>query len=759
VTATTWDKISRLRPAAASRLQAPRCPDALSSFELAPMSTTSTSGSRRLSKAVPTSVVSLPRIAAWRRRGGRVEFAVALAGYALTAAVLTWPLVLHIGSSIYLSPGRPYGDYTGEIANLHALLVGPHNPFVPGTIHSFNAPEGLAINWVLDLATIPEITILYILGGLFGATSAFDLEVLLGFIASGVAMFALVRERTGRFAIALLIGWAFAFYPFAVASGEHPDYLNGWPLVLLLWAGLRALDRPTVRRGAVAGAATILGLSWTPYFLLIGGVAFAAEVVAALVIGWRERRLRAQAIAFGVATCMVGVYVALILVLSKLYPGDTGQRVNSLFDVIAQSSRPLNYVLAPPWNHFLGHWTGEKVIARGWAGAEKTLYVGLSLVLLALIAVFALLRRRLNPNHARAVFVAGLIAVVAAFCSGPPQVAISGHLVNMPSWYLFHLTGGFRIYSRFVIVLEMCLCVMAGIGLVALLPRRRPLLGAAVLVGVAAVVVLDLWGPIPEHFGRLSVPRIYATLAKQPPGIYADYPIGPVAEKPDYHDIFFQAYAGHPILNGSAPGSVATARNETLADLALPTTSANLLARGVRYVLVEHHPLPPFEAVGVPERGYDVIDEEGYATLYRVTGAPSAALVPLAGFSVGEGASSAVYRWITAPTARLEIKAPCAACKGDIEFGVASFVRPRVLTVVDETNGRLLKRVIVDKAVRIRVPLSLSNQTVLRISTSPGPQSIAAAFPGSPDTRDVSVNVQAPQVRVAAGGRELLGSW
>jgi hypothetical protein len=699
------------------------------------------------------------RIASKWRPSGRAEFALALGVYLLTAAIVTWPLVLHIGSSIYLSPGRSYGDYTGEIANVQALIEGLRNPFAPGRIPNFNAPEGVSISWVLNLVTIPEICLLYTLGLIFGAVAALDLEVLIGFVASGVAMFGLARSLTRRFAIALLVGWAFAFYPFPVANGEHPDYLNGWPLVIMLWAALRTLDRPTLARGAILGAAGLLALSWTPYYLLLGGVAFATVVCVALVVGWRERRLKAQAIAFGIASSIVAAYMAGVLILSKLYPGDTGQRVNSLADVVAQSSRPLNYVLAPSWNHFLGHWTRATVVAHRWDGAEKSLYVGLSLVLLALFALLGLIRRRLTASQRRAVLVAGTVGVVAAFCSGPPQVVVGGHLINLPSWYLFHLTGGFRIYSRFVIVLEMCLCALAAVGLLSLLPRGRPRLASAVLAAAAVLVVLDLWGPTPNHLGRISVPRIYATLAKQPPGIYADYPIGPVAEKPDYHDIFFQAYAHHPILNGAAPGSLAASRNEALADPSQPTTSSELLARGVRYILVEHNPLPPYEAVTVPERGYTVIAGDSYATLYRVTGAPVAKVEALAGFALPEGAPSAQYRWITAPTARLAVKAACSPCRGEIEFGLASLVRPRTVRVVDEASGRVLARLSVSKATRIRVSLAFNREVVLQLSTSPGPRSIAATYPGSPDPRSVSVNVQSPQVRVSGAGGVELGSW
>lgn len=686
----------------------------------------------------------------WRRRAGQLRYQFAAAGaiYLLTAIVATWPLVLHIGSGLYLSPDRPYGDYTGTIATLHSLVAGPYNPFLPGHLHNIDAPEGLRITWVLNIASFPEVITLYILALVFGAPAAFDLYVLLAYLGSGLAMFGLIRSLTGRFAVAALFGWAFAFYPFALATGEHPDYMHGWPLVLMVWAGLRAVERPTWRRGLLAGAAAVLAFAWTPYYLLIGGVAYGCEVAAALAIGLFERRLKAQTLAFGVASCVVGAYLVLIVGLSHVAPGATAQPSNSIYDVIAQSARPLNYVLAPSWNSLLGRLTGHEVASRGWGGAEKTLYVGLSLVFLALVAALALVRRKLSRTHRHAVIVAGTIGVVAALCSGPPQVSVGGHLVNMPSWYLFHITSGFRIYSRFVIVIELALCVLAGIGLVALLPAAKPRLRAAIVAVAAVVVVLDLWAPVPYHFERLKVPHLYAILAKQPPGIYADYPLGPANIRPDYHDLYLQEYAGdHPTVNGYQTGTVEAERDEGLADLSAPGVGGRLRDLGVRYVLLERHPIEPFVAASPPTHGFVELASESYGTLYRNDNPPAPTVEALAGFSVPEGDPAEPFRWITAPVARLRVTAICSTCKGVLGFGVASFARPRIVTVTDNANGRVLYRGRVGTFSEVSIPLTFNHTTVLRITASPGPQSVHATN-GSPDTRSVSVNLQAPRLEL-----------
>ncbi len=689
-------------------------------------------------------------------RRERVPLAIAAAVYVVTAIAVTWPLVLHLGSALYLSPHRPYGDYTGTLANLQSLLDGPHIPFLPGHISQLNAPNGLSVDWGLNLVILPESSLLFVLGLLFGSVAAVSLFELIGFVASGLAMFGLTRWVTRNAWVALLSGWAFAFYPYAVANGEHPDFIHGWPLVLMLWAGLRALERPTVRRGLLAGGGAVLALAWTPYYLLLAGMAFAAEVVAALVVGWRRRQLPAHVRCFGVASAIVAGYIVLVLAIAAVDPAAGTHPSNSLNDVIAQSARPANYYLAPSWNGLLGRVTGSELVQRGWDSTEKTLYVGLSLVALALVAVAMALRRRLTPGQTRAVIVAATVGVVAALCSGPPQVRIAGHLVNMPSWYLFHLTNGFRIYTRFVIVVELALCVLAGIGLASLLARRSGRLRAIVFAGVGVIVALDLWGPIPSHFERLRVPGIYARLAKLPPGTYADYPLGPADQRPDYHDLFYQHYAGHPAVNGYPAGSVYAGRDQALADLSVPDVGSQLAALGVRYVLVERHPLPPFVEPPPPGPGFVELASDSYAVLYRNDSAVVTPIDPSSGFSDQEGDPHASFRWIDAPTAVLRIQADCSVCNGVLTFGSSSFARPRLLTVRDAATGRVLARTTVGMSATITVRLHFSRTTTISLTTAPGPQSIAQTT-GSQDQRHVSVNVQAPQFRL--DGQKVGGTW
>ena len=198
--------------------------------------------------------------------------------YALFTVFLTWPLLPHLGSAAYLDQTSPHGgDLSGSIAQLRELVDGRHNPFAPGRQHDFDAPSGLGIRWALNLASFSSNGLLYLLALAFGATVAYGVFTVLGYAASGLAMFLLVRHLTRDSWIALVCGWAFAFYPFVVVTGEHPQFVHGWVFVVMFWRFLRLYEEPSMRNGVWAGLASILALSWTQQFILIGGIALESE--------------------------------------------------------------------------------------------------------------------------------------------------------------------------------------------------------------------------------------------------------------------------------------------------------------------------------------------------------------------------------------------------------------------------------------------------------------------------------------------------
>jgi hypothetical protein len=678
------------------------------------------------------------RLQALQGRG--LEALIALLAYAVFTVYLTWPLAAHLDSTVYLVVPNPPGpgDLAGSIAHLRELVEAHRNPFLPGRIDSFNAPDGLEIRWALNLASLPSTLVLVALAAVFGATAAFGLFVLAGYIASGLAMFLFVRRLTGSAWIAFVLGWAFAFYPFAVVKGEHPHFVHGWVFVVMAWRMVEVMEAPTIRNGLWAGAAAVLALAWTQYFILLGGVAFLAMTLFVLAVAVARHRLRRQAVALLPAVGLVAAFGLGMRALLALTNEDATLPGNTFADVVAPAARLPMYVV-PPAHHPLGGATVSYLEDHGWNGVEWTLYVGLTVLALALVGLSAAAVRRLPPPIARVAGLAAVLVVVGVLFSLPPQVESAGSTVPMPSWLVFEVSPNWRLYGRFVLVVMLGLCVLAALGLRTLTEGRSPRAAAAVLGLATLLVPLDLWDRPPRHSFEIETPRIYRTLRAQPPGIVAEYPLRSIERVGHYLDLYFQDAHGKPILNGYYSGPFEQ-RALALSDLSDPGTASHLATLGVRYALITPQRLVPgVPDPGRPGRGFSLIARDGYGSLYRVVARPTPFVYSRSGLEPAEGPPGAEYRWASNRRIELEVNAPCERCEGELRFTASSLGEPRLLSV--EIRGKTLPLALVQGQTDVALPVAFDRRTKVVLTTKPGPRPIREVT-GLPDPRSVSISVR-----------------
>ena len=681
-----------------------------------------------------------------------VRLVLAGAMYLGFACYFTWPLAKGITHTIYGAPGDPYGT----MAFYREIVDHGKNPFLSGTLNQFSAPAGQAIPWPRNLAALPGVLTFYLLTVAFGSVTADGLYILLGFTATGVVTYMFVRRLTGDGWAALIAGWAFAFYPFAVLNGQgHVDEIHGWVLVLGVWRMLELIWRPTLRNGLLAGLAVVFGMWWSPYFILFGGAAFATALVVGIVIAWRRNALRAAVAPYAVATAIVLVLAAFLGVLSTKGSGaGIGTRSNSAQELIVYAARPAEYVVPDDHSPLFGSKTQHylETHLHGSNASEATLYVGVTVVLLALLACFALVRRRLPPRLGQAAIVLAAIALVALVTSAPPEVRVFGTLVPFPSHFISQVTSTWRVYSRFVILVMLALSALAAIGLT-YLTGRSPRWRVAIMLAASIIVPLDLWARLGGRTNELNTPPIYYTLARQPQGLVAEYPLTPYGFN-NYGDLFFQSTHKKPMLNGYLEGTPEERRALTLTNLADPNTVAGLATLGVRYVLLDAAPtLYGLPSAGTPGRGLKLISSEPYASLYRVTAHPIHPAIPAAGegFADSEPAPLGVLNWLEQDSGKIEVAGSCTPCKGVLRMTVAAFDKPRTVTVTDQ-QGHVLVRRLIGAPTRLELPLQFSRLTNVTLAATPGPQSIKAAIGGT-DTRSVSVQVTGMEfVGRGAGG-------
>jgi hypothetical protein len=439
---------------------------------------------------------------------------------------------------------------------------------------------------------------------------------------------------------------------------------------------------------------------------------------------------------------MVGVFLALLSSLSVVHSGSLGLRTNPLQAFNAYSARPLEYVLPDARSPLFGSAT------RGYLAShlhnsnevESTLYVGVTTLLLAAIAGIALLRGRLEPRVRSAAFILGAVTLAALLSSAPPEGTVFGLAIPFPSHFIMKVTTTWRAYSRFVVLVMLGLAALAGIGLQTLLRGRSRRWRLAVMFAASVLLPLDLWSRV-EDTTSVTVPTVYRVLAREPPGLTAEYPLVPFGGNL-YLDVFYQNVYNMPMVNGYLQGTVQERRALSLANLSNPTTGPRLAALGVRYVIREAAPNPlGYPSPGTPRRGFRRVYGDAYGSLYIVTARPTGPALPTpdAGFGDTEpGPHGRGANWLEHPSGSIILAGSCHRCEGVLRFTLASFARPRMVTV--RIGRSVLARRLVAGPTPFVFRVEYSSARKITITATPGPQSIQKTI-GTPDPRSVSVEM------------------
>jgi hypothetical protein len=678
---------------------------------------------------------------------------LAFLAYLAFALFLTWPFAIRPSTTLFGSPAAIGSDLTSAVTFWRELAEAHQAPFLAGTVPDLNAPEGLATSWWIDVASFPSSTLLWLGSMAFGAVATHGLFALASFTLSGLSMFLLARWATGSVPGAFIAGLAFGFWPLQYSTATVPMGQT-WVLVLLVWRMLVLVERPTRRNGLWAGLAAVLAIWWTQYWLLIGGVVYASLLVVAIALAWLSGRLRAQVSAQLVGGAVVIAFLTALL-LVEASAGFEGIPTRSASESLGFSARPLMYVVPDPDNALFGHWTGPFLQSKfpgaspdGSTAAYNDIYVGVSVILLALVGFAVVVRRWLRRGRAAAserlpavAAACSAVAFVALVFSAPPDVTLFGRTIPFPGHYVNEVTTAFRTTARFAVVVMLGLCVLAAIGVSTVLRGRSQTMGVAILLGLAVAVPLDLEGITSPSTVAVTYPEIYQRLKSEPPGILAEYPLD--REKGGNSTTrFFQQAHGHPVFNGWSSGSESESLKMELHDLRHPKTVPALALLGVRYVLVQAVPgdVPDYVEPGSRIRGLRLIAQDPRGALYRIVAEPPRGLVlPVAGISPPEGAPPNVYRFVGYQDARLKVFGRCRVCSGELRFRAQSFAQPRVLTL-RYGDGRSARRSIpVNRSVTVTIPMRFRHETTVSLSTDPPPQSIAETI-GAADPRSMSIH-------------------
>ena len=388
------------------------------------------------------------------RLSGRELVLVALTA-ALVAVIQFWPLILNLGSVIPLDLGDPLPQAWQIAWDGHALLTQPLSFFQSNQFWPLN-----------DTLAFSDALIGYTPAGMIGsgpeaAVARYDLLFLFAFALCFFGAYLLARELGAPPWAALVAGAAFAYAPWRLEQGGHLHVISsgGIPIALaLLLRGYRRQSGGLIL-GGWAVAAWQLSLGFSLGLPLVYLLALLALIAA--VIWWRAgrpaptRRVVITTLAGGALLAVFG------FVLSRPYLRvlDAYPESERSANLISYYSPPLKAFLAAPETSLIWGPVTAPVRAGIDAVAEKTLFPGLAILLLALVG----LGWRGYPKTLRIGL--GLAALATAILS--LGFAAEGIGSWLPYRWLFEVLPGWqgiRVPGRLQTITSLLLALLAAGG-------------------------------------------------------------------------------------------------------------------------------------------------------------------------------------------------------------------------------------------------------------------------------------------------------
>lgn len=571
-------------------------------------------------------------------RGVAIEAALVLLGATAVVAVLFWPIVTGIGSTV-VSPGS---DALGGVWFFWRMeqeggyhLFGETHHTLTGAPFGWDQGNGLNLQWLLPYYPA------YLAAKVVGAVAAYNLVLLTGYVFSGAAMYALVRYlRCGRL-VAAWAGLAYIVFPWHLSRTPHASLVHIELFPLLLLALVAAARRPTLGRFSLVGAATVGCWLTSGYF---GTMAVVASVAFAIGVAVTSSRRKALTFFGGaVAAAIAGSFAVAFLAALAGASGDAGVE-RAAGDLSIYGLRPLELVVPAAENIVVGSrldtFWGDHL--HGSNRTETSNDIGVLTIVLALAWMVIWVRRRDRAaylNHATLGFLA--IALTALVFAAPSPKLVFGHEIWMPSRVLWEVVPAFRVLTRWVPLVMTALVPLAALALQAgyvwmRKSGRSQAFAGAVVVAAMAVSFLELTIDPTEKRVDTTLPPVYRALERTKPGILAEYPL-----VEDADNLFWQRDHRRPLLNTSAFGTPSDEARRVLVHPGAPGTAEALALLGVTAIITRADALDYAENTpDIPRRswgpGYELVERwpDG-SSVWRVTAPAAAALVTLPGGFAG----------------------------------------------------------------------------------------------------------------------------
>ena len=477
---------------------------------------------------------------------------LALVAYSFTSLVLTWPLVLGIGSDVP-------GDFGDSLLNMWILAWGAeHLPALLTGALSWSqfwdanifhpAPLALSLSEHLFGQVLQILPVYWLTGNII---LCYNLLFISTFVLSAFGTYLLVYDLTGDRRAAFIAGLVYGFLPYRIASVPHVQVMSSQWMPFALWglnrfvtlipaAGLPAeasakagFPIPAYRALALGTGALVLQNWSCGYYLLY----FAPFVPLFLVHRmWALGTLGSLRTWIGLIAAAVGT---LVLTLPFLLPYSAAQQLfgfeRSFGEVVLYSANVWSYVTASE-----NLWLFGKAL-RYYPHGEGETFLGFVPWILAAVAIGTLLfttrgadpsappARGQTPMWRRVLVALLIVAVVTQFIGVVSAVIFGGFDLDVFGVAIRARTPQ-RLIWQFLVAAALLLLLSprARTGLLTL--SRSPLIFFAVATvcamwlslgplpkaGDALVSGFGLYGVLYEYvpgFNGVRVPARYAMLA------------------------------------------------------------------------------------------------------------------------------------------------------------------------------------------------------------------------------------------------------
>ena len=390
-----------------------------------------------------------------------------------------------------------------------------------------------------------------------------------GYIASGTAIFILVRSLQSDVVVAFVAAVIFTVHPYRTEI--YPKV----QLQLIFWVplALAALHRLLVsgRRGDAVWLGLLLAAqAYTCIYYGVFGPIAVATVACVLVIA-SGKQPRHTFVSLGIAALISIISVAPLWLAYTRTSEQVGER--GLQEIQTFSATLQDYRQPHPDNWLYGNEARK-------GHNERRLFPGVTVTILAVIGALSPGSRRTKSAYL------ALSAVALELSLGTNGVAYD--------WMFHHIQPlrGLRVPARFAMLVALGMSVLAAYGVASLRTWIRQPIRRIVTCALLVVVVIEGRNRVSEFADFPDrTPVVYRWLAVQPRGVVCEYPLGDVSGRIGPQDPTYEYYSTRhwmPLVNGYSgfePQSY-TQLEGVLHSLSGDSAIAALKARHVRYLLV-----------------------------------------------------------------------------------------------------------------------------------------------------------------------------